>query len=69
MRYGFHGLSAADTDLHGRLREFPGVEREAHLTALARPQVNALKSAQASYRSLCSGPAGDIELNHLIPVQ
>lgn len=51
VRNVFHGLSAADADLHGRLREVPGVEREAYLTALARTQVKALESAQTSYRS------------------
>src|ERR1035441_9389058 len=63
-----HGLPPADADLRFRGREVIRFEREGHLLALPRPQMNPLEAAKTADRGLFSGAARDIQLDYFVAV-
>src|SRR5512145_3071665 len=68
MRAAGQGLATTNADVDCGLRQVSGIERETHVAALTRAQVNPLKSAQTPYRRFCTRPASDVQLHDFIAI-
>jgi hypothetical protein len=66
--YAGQGLSATKADLYFVLRQVVGMNGEAHLTPLARAQVNPLESAPVPNGRLPASAASNVQLHDFIAV-